>query len=142
MNQNLKRITKTKKLYHLSFDNWDGKVFKPRIPSNRLPDEDGSLNRVCLSSSMSGAFRACSQNDYNYAIMFVHVPENIDNIIKRGGLYKPNENLVPDVNFTQEHWLRRPTKMKCIGKAKFYYKDNFYTLNLPKVKIKWIEKYE
>ena len=93
MNKNLTRITKTKKLYHLSFDNCDGQIFKPRIPSNRIPDEDGSLNRVCLSSSMSGAFRACSQNDYNYAIMFVHVPENIDNIIKRGGCINPMKTL-------------------------------------------------
>ena len=135
----LKRVNKVNKLYHLSVDNHDGETFHPRVPDSRQDDEDDKLNRVCFSNSMSGCFRAIFQMGYNDVICYVHVPININ----PKHLYKPSEKLVCDVNYTNEHWYRKPVKMKCIGKARFTYTDNIWSYNyIPPVKIKWIEKYE
>lgn len=136
-NKHLLRITKLIKLYHLSFFNHDGETFHPKIPDSVMLDEDDKLNRVCFSSSMSGCYRALFSNDV--VELFVHVPTNI----KSKNLYKPSSYLVPDVEYTDEYWYRKPVKMKCIGKAKFSRPYLRWSSRIkPHVKIKWIEKYE
>lgn len=145
MYKELERVAKVKNLYHLSLKNHDGEMFKPRVPQGGLIDEDTMMNRVCLSPTMSGAFRAVMTGDDACEELYVHVADNIDDIMKRGGIYKPSEYLVPDVYSTNEHWSRRPVRMKCIGKARFeasWRKAKFYNHpTLPKVRITWIEKY-
>lgn len=142
-NRNLKRITKLKKLFHISYENHDGECFHPRIPDEliRMEGEDDKYTRVCFSTSMSGCYRALGEHISDFEPeLYVHIPINMDKIIQRGGLYKPNDKLVPDVNMTNEHWCRRPVKLKCIGKAKFSCAKKWY--DIPPIKIKWIEKYE
>lgn len=141
--KSLKRIKHCKKLYHISIDNHNGEVFHPRVPDNFGNEEDYTMNRVCFSSTISGAYRAITFEDTYGEECYIHIPENIESIVKRGGLYKPDENLVWDSYFTNEYWVRRPVKMKCIGKAKFYYKNKSKILGTwrPRVIFKWIEKY-
>lgn len=138
MVRGLKRIDKVSKLYHLSPDNHDGEVFHPRVPDSIIyGEEDSKHNRVCFSPTMSGCFRSIS--GCCTEVLYVHVPININEILKRGGLYKPSPNLVPDVDETNEHWCRRPVKLKCIGKAKFRMKHGY--CQKPLVEINWLEKF-
>lgn len=141
----LKRIKKTINLYHISNDNHDGEVFKPRIPDSICDheQEDTTMNRVCFSSTISGACRAINFDHICGVEYYIHVPENIETIVKKGALYKPSKQLVFDTYFTNEYWIRRPVKMKCIGKAKFYYKEKTSNFRIwrPPVHFKWIEKY-
>lgn len=146
--KNMKRVKHPINLYHLSIRNHNGEVFHPRVPEIivDLDEEDDTISRVCFSSTISGAYRAITFEDTCGEECYVHIPVNIDSIIKRGSVYKPSEKLVFDSYFTGEYWVRRPVKLKCIGKAKFYYKDNNrYCYGgpwRPRVKFKWIEKYE
>lgn len=128
-------------LYHVSLDNHDGEVFSPRVPesltyyaiSNEY--EDGKSKRVCFSTTLSGAYRAIQFNDDEWLTLFVHVPYN-----KKIKFHRPTEEQVFDVGFTNEVWVQRRVKMKCIGKIRAKYK-NSYTQWRPKVTIKWLEKY-
>ena len=106
--------------------------------------EDDTIKRVCFSSTISGAYRAITFGDACGEECYIHIPVNIDSILKRGGVYKPSEELVFDSYFTGEYWVKRPVKLKCIGKAKFYYKEwsGFSGPWRPKVKFKWIERYD
>jgi hypothetical protein len=135
-------------LYHLSEINHDGRTFRPRLPHSMSDDpeyEDQKTRRVCFSSSLSGAFRAINDCGYTERL-YVHIPVNIDEIIKNGKLIKPNEQDVYDVYNTGEYWIRQNTKLKCIGLAEFCYNENTNPWDLTKpdrnrVRIKWIEKY-
>lgn len=141
----MKRVKRPINLYHISYDNHNGETFHPRVPYDCGNDEDYTIRRVCFSSTISGAYRAITFDDTYGEECYVHIPENITPILKRGGVYKPSTELVWDRDFTDEYWVRRPVKMKCIGKAKFWYKENIMsslkTFRLP-VHFKWIEKYE
>lgn len=136
-----------KKLIHLSEDNHNGEWFKPRIPCsvyksygfNAEDDEDCVTRRVCFSGSITGAFYAINFNGEREKL-YVHVPENIDDIARRGKLCKPTENQVFDVNYTDEYWVKCKVKMKCIGYITIGYTPSIYT-NRPLCKFKWIEKY-
>ena len=133
----------------MSETNHNGKTFRPRLPYSRCDDpeqEDQKTRRVCFSSSMSGAFRAINDCFYRETL-YVHVPINIDEIIKNGNLVKPSENEVFDVYNTGEYWVRQNVKLKCIGLAEFTCSGNIniWDINKPdrdRVRIKWIEKYE
>ena len=143
----MKRIKHKVNLYHISTVNHNGEVFHPRVPDCCVSDEQENqdIKRVCFSSTISGAYRAITFSWEIGEECYVHVPENIDNIIKRGGVYKPSHLLVWDSDFTNEYWVRRPVKMKCIGKAKFYYNEfdccHYGGPWRPKVRFKWIERY-
>ena len=142
----MRRVKKKIHLYHLSDDNCNNKIFKPRIPKSAIDDpkyENQKIKRVCFSSSMAGAVRAISYGDVRF-IQYVHVPENIDDIINSGNLYKPDDTEVYDTYYTGEYWVTQKVKMKCIGVAEFYYEEgNYWDLQFrPNVKIRWIEKYE
>ena len=141
--KNMKRVKHPINLYHISLKNHNGEVFHPRIPEVYNNDEDDTISRVCFSSTISGAYRAITFEDTCGEECYVHIPTNIDSLIKRGSVYKPNTNLVWDADFTNEYWVRRPVKLKCIGKAKFYYKDRSSWIGpwRPRVDFKWIEKY-
>lgn len=146
--KNLKRVKHNINLYHLSCSNHNGEVFHPRVPDCCVNgQEDTVTRRVCFSSTISGAYRAITFEDTYGEECYVHVPENIEPILRRGGVYKPSEELVFDSYFTGEYWIKRPVKMRCIGKAKFYYKEyqcgyGYYGCPWrPRVRFKWIEKY-
>lgn len=62
----------------------------------------------------------------------------MEKIIEHGGIYKPSKVLVPDVKKTNEHWCRRPVKMKCIGSIKC---TKYKKYGKTYLKFNWIEKY-
>ena len=135
------------RLYHLSETNHDRRVFKPRIPSSAAGDcgENTTIARICFSSSISGAYRAIEFDKYkgwSYPL-YVHVPENISSAIKNKNVIVPHKDLVFDVHYTNEHWVREKVKLKCIGKACFKYMKRSYMDNdlRTKIGIRWIEKY-
>ena len=127
-------------LYHLSIENHDGEVFTPRVPSSVMTlnfeaCEDETHKRVCFSTSISGAYRAIQFDCREWMELYVHVPYN-----KKIKYYRPTEDEVYDAKFTNEVWVRRKVKMKCIGKIKAIYYDSWERWR-PHVKFKWIEKY-
>ena len=75
-------------LYHLSEENHNNRIFKPRIPKSAADNcgENTTIARICFSSSMSGAYRAITDikdhGDWCYFPLYVHVPENIADVIK------------------------------------------------------------
>lgn len=143
-----KRILKCpKKLIHLSEENHDGEWFKPRVPQslvinalNPEDNEDENTRRVCFSGSITGAFYAISF-DGKWQKLYVHVPENIEDIVRRGKLYKPSEEQVFDVNYTDEYWIKCKVKMKCIGYISINYTPVWWT-NRPSVKFKYLKRFE
>lgn len=125
-------------LYHLSEDNHHNEVFFPRIPHSVMDEadmEDQKTKRICFSTTLSGAYRAIQFRYDDVLELYVHVPYNQD--VK---YYRPTEKQVYDCKFTNEIWVKRKVKMKCIGKIKAYYKKDYFHWR-PKVYIKWIEKY-
>lgn len=127
-------------LYHLSEENHNGEVFSPRVPNSIMEEEeleDHKSKRVCFSKTLSGAYRAIQFRPCEKLDLYVHVPYN-----KKIKYYRPTVKQVYDVGFTNEVWVRRKVKMKCIGKIRAYYNRD-YCLHRwrPLVHIKWLEKY-
>ena len=56
---------------------------------------------------------------------------------KKGKLFKPSKEQVPDVDQTFEYWVKCRVKMKCIGLIQIWHKDFFDGA----VKFIWKEKY-
>ena len=141
----MRRIKKPLRLYHLSEENQDGKVFKPRVPLSALDSdaEDQKTKRVCFASSMAGAYRAIDCGMYQY-IYYVHVPVGLDEIVKNGKLYKPTEKEVADCCSTGEYWILSNVRLKCVGIVRFKYLENSYfkTGYSQDIRIRWIKKFE
>ena len=128
---------KVKHLYHLSDKNHNGEVFVPRVPSSIAPDENPDVERVCFSTTMTGAFKAISQCYYDHMLkLYVHIPESMPRHI-----VKPDEYDVYDVDSTKEKWVLDNVKMKCIGRAVFRGYEHDEDEIPTKVNIQWIEKY-
>ena len=132
-----------KKLFHLSPNNHDGEWFKPRIPYSIITDgenkEDNKVKRVCFSGSISGAFFGISFDGYPQRL-YVHIPENIEDIVKRKKLCKPTEEQVFDVHYTNEYWVKCKVKMKCIGYIYIKYNDR-WCYNKPKVRFRYLKRF-
>lgn len=140
-----KVITKCpKRLFHLSEENHDGEYFKPRIPESIIDfgenKEDDKVRRVCFSNSISGAFFAINFRG-GYEKLYVHVPENIEDIVRRRKLCKPSKEQVYDVDYCGEYWVKCKVKLKCIGYIWIGYQDH-YAYWRPKVHFRYIEKYK
>lgn len=104
----------SKKYYHISQSNLDGKTLQPSIPDNYLTKnnyEDNTTKRVCFSTSIDGCLRGLSQNlkDKEY---YVHILDGEYDI------YTPNTTEVPDSKITKEVWVTEACNVKCIGKIK------------------------
>lgn len=142
-----KRVKKCpKRLIHLSSINHNGEWFKPRVPFSivksyykREDNEDDKTKRVCFSSSITGAFYAKSFDGYPEKL-YVHIPENIEDIVRRGKLYRPSEEQVFDVDYTDEYWVKCKVKMKCIGYIRISYRPKFCDYR-PKVRFKYLKKF-
>jgi coproporphyrinogen III oxidase-like Fe-S oxidoreductase len=126
-------------LYHLSEINHNNEVFHPRVPYSIMDNEEyegQKTKRICFSTTLSGAFRAIQFRPNESMELYVHIPYN-DNV----KYYCPTESQVYDCKFTNEVWVRRKTKMKCIGEIRAYYKNSDFRHWRPKVRVKWLEKY-
>ena len=101
-------------MYHLSVDNHHGELFKPHIPTNRLPREDNTTPRVCFADTIVGAWKAMPHQmiGTDCIMLFVHVPAYIPS---KEYIVFPTEEQVPDVNITGELWSVKPVRMELIG---------------------------
>lgn len=100
------------RLYHLSAKNLHGITLEPRIPVNfftRNGFEDSKTPRVCFTPTIDQCLLAMSQN-LEGQYLYVHVPEDSPVV------YKPSIKQVPDSKVTGELWVKKPVKIKCIGK--------------------------
>lgn len=111
---------------HVSFEKlYDTELnFYPRIPKNRLENENNTIKRICVSTSISGAFNAIYQTinaalDLNFHGPFlkpIYVygikksEVTAKDIYDNNYLYK--NHLVPDVLITDEYWILKPIKME------------------------------
>lgn len=134
------------RLYHLSEKNHDGKIFRPIVPDALMCDdygrltEDNKTKRVCFSTSISGAFYAINFSG-KYQELYVHIAEDLDEIKRKGKLYKPTSKQVSDVEYTDEYWVKCSVKMKCIGKIYIGYDGNNIYSTRPQIHFRYIEKY-
>lgn len=134
----LRNWKKGNNIYHLSLDNHNGEVFKPRIPESALPDymEDHKTRRVCFSKSISGSYLAIQSTSDIRDKMYVHIPVN-----ENTRYFAPGNELVYDAEYTREVWVTRPVKLKCIGKISIKHHAK-YSHGRPKVYFKWLERYD
>lgn len=102
-------------LYHIS-DNicLREKKFIPRIPKERIYNEDNSTQRICFSDSVRGALCACPRKS-NYVtldgcngIILAVYEANVNEYIPPAEL----EGKVPDACQTKEHWVTKSLDMK------------------------------
>ena len=121
------------RLIHLSERFHDGDWFIPRVPRTAAPNEDKKIKRVCFSNSISGAYRAIKDCCW-YNVLYVHVPCDIDEIVRCGKLFKPTSEQVYDVGETGEYWVKCKVRLKCIGSIRIWLDRN------DNVRFKWIER--
>lgn len=102
-------------LYHLSFDIFNEiKRFKPRIPKNRMKEEDCTTKRICFSKSIEGALLAIPDNKYflnksNEYFPLIKVYEIDENLINDSLLDSSQiADKVPDAFKTGECWITKP----------------------------------
>jgi hypothetical protein len=90
---------------------------------------------VCFAPSICGAYKAIKDCSYCNKF-FVHVPYDLNDIVRRGKLYKPSEEQVCDVRETGEYWVRCRVKLKCIGRIHAWIDchDN--------IRFRWLDRYE
>ena len=104
----------SKKYYHISQSNLDGKTLQPSIPNNYFTKngyEDNKIKRVCFTDSIDNCLRALSQKCTGMEL-YVHILDGNYNV------YTPSIDEVPDCKVTGEVWVTKPCKVKCIGKIK------------------------
>jgi hypothetical protein len=132
--QIIKRVPQ--RLVHISSENHNEEWFTPRVPGTTGPNEDEKIRRVCFATSICGAYKAIKDCCRFTDKFYVHVPYNLNDIVRRGKLCKPTPEQVYDVRETGECWVRCKVKLKCIGHIHIWCDchDN--------VRFKWLAKYE
>lgn len=110
--------------YFVSTKNFDGQILYPKVPENRMNNEDDSTERICVSKSINGCLSALSYSKGDK--LFVHSC-NVEN----QDVYQPDGNEVEDACYTGEEWILKPVKMEyhsCIEITKSF---NFVLGNMP-----------
>lgn len=104
-------------LYHISEDLHHDGVFLPRVPSCQYDEEDGQIERVCVSESIEGCLSAMPSGGGNlesvldsqkgYLQIFRIDTDKLqiknEHILTHETLYK--EGRVCDAHLTQEGWI-------------------------------------
>lgn len=117
-------------VFHLSHK-FIGKecIFNPKIPENRVENENDSVKRICVSNSKEGCILLKSGLYYGELIVnglsSGRIPRYHDHFyfcdIEEDQIYYPSESEVPDCVIhgldRREIWLLKPTKMYYIGKT-------------------------
>lgn len=106
-------------VYHLSEKNHDDELFTPR-PMEKwrvMEGENWKTRRICVSTSIDGALAALLSSDSQPfgKHLFVHVPDDVDALLAKNKIFTPSCKQVPDVDATNERWIKCPTTMTCIG---------------------------
>ena len=116
-------------------------VLTPRIPEAAVWGyEDTKQKRVCFSTSIKRCLTALSDCDGQY---YVYIPVN------QHKAYSPTPTQVVDVSETNEKWITRPVKVKCIGaivpttytKQEIYFPIHGKTFDIFTYDWKWVKKY-
>ena len=132
----LKEDTYYKTVYHLSDNpNLDGVVLKPSIPKLKFDDENGTIKRVCFSTTIDGCLQGLypiypdtSLDDPRYTsfkgeYLYVYEPVNSDfSCVDTDTLVK--KRLVPDAEISKEVWITSPVKVKLVGTIYVYPYDS------------------
>lgn len=106
-------------LYHVTMNlETEEKEFIPRIPKYRCKDEDNTIPRVCVCTTLEGAvgafpYKRYFVNEYSWVrdeiyLTYYKIPVNDLE-------YKTDEELkelVPDAHITKEHWILNSFKAK------------------------------
>lgn len=103
-------------LYFISEENLDDETLTPRIPDNFFTKkgfEDNTTPRVCFAPSISKCLMAISQKCDGMEF-YVHTPLEIS----KADIYTPSALEVPDVEITGEKWIKKPVKLRNIGKIR------------------------
>lgn len=116
-------------------------VLNPRVPETAIGDyEDTKQKRVCFSTSIKRCLTALSDCNGQY---YVYIPVN------QHKAYSPTPTEVVDVSETNEKWITRPVKVKCIGaivpttytKQEIYFPIHGETFGIFTYDWKWVKKY-
>ena len=116
-------------------------VLTPRIPEAAVWGyEDKKKKKVCFSTSIKRCLTALSDCNGQY---YVYVPVN------QHKAYSPTPTEVVDVSETNEKWITRPVKVKCIGaivpttytKQEIYFPLHNETFGIFTYDWKWVKKY-
>ena len=116
-------------------------ILNPRVPETAIGGyEDTKQKRVCFSTSIKRCLTALSDCNGQY---YVYVPVN------QHKAYSPTPTEVVDVSETNEKWITRPVKVKCIGaivpttytKQEIYFPIHGETFSIFTYDWKWVKKY-
>ena len=116
-------------------------ILNPRVPETAIGGyEDTKQKRVCFSTSIKRCLTALSDCNGQY---YVYVPVN------QHKAYSPTPTEVVHVSETNEKWITRPVKVKCIGaivpttytKQEIYFPIHGETFGIFTYDWKWVEKY-
>ena len=116
-------------------------ILNPRVPETAIGGyEDTKQKRVCFSTSIKRCLTALSDCNGQY---YVYIPVN------QHKAYSPTPTEVVDVSETNEKWITRPVKVKCIGaivpttytKQEIYFPIHGETFGIFTYDWKWVEKY-
>ena len=116
-------------------------ILNPRVPETAIGGyEDTKQKRVCFSTSIKRCLTALSDCNGQY---YVYVPVN------QHKAYSPTPTEVVDVSETNEKWITRPVKVKCIGaivpttytKQEIYFPIQGETFGIFTYDWKWVKKY-
>ena len=116
-------------------------ILNPRVPETAIGGyEDTKQKRVCFSTSIKRCLTALSDCNGQY---YVYVPVN------QHKAYSPTPTEVVDVSETNEKWITRPVKVKCIGaivpttytKQEIYFPIHNETFGIFTYDWKWVKKY-
>lgn len=106
-------------LFHVSTNLYHDGKFTPRIPKDRLENENDSLPRICACSTIDDCFSAMPEGSSNlevknakrrgYYLVFRIDTEKLgipnDKIIGNEALYEDGK--VTDADITKEHWITK-----------------------------------
>ena len=116
-------------------------ILNPRVPETAIGGyEDTKQKRVCFSTSIKRCLTALTDCNGQY---YVYVPVN------QHKAYSPTSIEVVDVSETNEKWITRPVKVKCIGaivpttytKQEIYFPLHNETFGIFTYDWKWVKKY-
>lgn len=116
-------------------------ILNPKVPETAIGGyEDTKQKRVCFSTSIKRCLTALSDCNGQY---YVYIPVN------QHKAYSPTPTEVVDVSETNEKWITRPVKVKCIGaivpttytKQEIYFPIHGETFGIFTYDWKWVKKY-
>lgn len=98
-------MAKISTYYFVSKTNFDEQYLLPRIPKNRMKNENGEIPRICVSKSINGCLTAVGGWKIG-DIVFVHTCT-----VDEKHVYDPSISEVEDACFTGEQWILEPVEM-------------------------------